>query len=175
MTTTSAAPATGWTGVERRAPRKVDTTGIHVKRVGEAVFRYGLALVFIWQGLLNFTQYNAAAFQNMLAGSPFTEWLYLSLGLQHTANMAGVINLSIGVLLACRSFWPSLSIIGSMGAVITCIITLSFMLTTGGIWQAGYAFPALSVFPGQFLLKDLVLLGVSIWTLGEATRADRLT
>jgi reactive chlorine resistance protein C len=29
-------------------------------------------------------------------------------------------------------------------------------------------FPALSVAPGQFLLKDLGLLGAAVWTMGEA-------
>ena len=28
--------------------------------------------------------------------------------------------------------------------------------------------PALSALPGQFLIKDLALLGISLWTLGEA-------
>ncbi len=30
--------------------------------------------------------------------------------------------------------------------------------------------PVLSAQPGQFLLKDLVLIGVSIWTLGDSLR-----
>jgi hypothetical protein len=32
-------------------------------------------------------------------------------------------------------------------------------------------FPALSVVPGQFLLKDVVLLGAAVWSLGEALDA----
>jgi len=54
---------------------------------------------------------------------------------------------------------------------------LSFMLSTPPVWEASLGgFPALSVAPGQFLLKDLALLGASIWTLGEAftgIRRDR--
>jgi uncharacterized membrane protein YkgB len=43
------------------------------------------------------------------------------------------------------------------------------MLSTPPVWESSLGgFPALSVAPGQFLLKDLVLLGASIWTLGEA-------
>ncbi len=53
------------------------------------------------------------------------------------------------------------------------LITLSFLLTTPGVWQPGYGFPALSPSPGQFLAKDLVLLGAAIWTAGEALRAAR--
>jgi hypothetical protein len=33
--------------------------------------------------------------------------------------------------------------------------------------------PVLSALPGQFLLKDVVLLGVAVWTLGEAVQAHR--
>jgi len=32
----------------------------------------------------------------------------------------------------------------------------------------------LSVLPGQFLLKDLVLIGASLWTLGESLGAARI-
>jgi uncharacterized membrane protein YkgB len=31
--------------------------------------------------------------------------------------------------------------------------------------------PVLSALPGQFLLKDLVFMGVAIWTLGDSLRA----
>ncbi len=34
-------------------------------------------------------------------------------------------------------------------------------------------FPVLSVLPGQFLLKDLVLIGASLWTLGDSLGAAR--
>jgi uncharacterized membrane protein YkgB len=33
--------------------------------------------------------------------------------------------------------------------------------------------PVLSALPGQFLLKDVVLLGVAVWPLGEAVQAHR--
>ena len=32
--------------------------------------------------------------------------------------------------------------------------------------------PALSALPGQFLIKDLTLLGISLWSLGEAWKAS---
>jgi uncharacterized membrane protein YkgB len=38
------------------------------------------------------------------------------------------------------------------------------------VWQAGYGFPALAGFPGQFLVKDVVLLGAAIWTLADSLR-----
>ena len=41
-----------------------------------------------------------------------------------------------------------------------------------GVTAAG-GFPVLSVMPGQFLLKDLVLLGAALWTLGDSLGAAR--
>ena len=52
------------------------------------------------------------------------------------------------------------------GAIIMFLITLTFVLTT-----PGYGFPFPSPMSGQFLLKDLMLLGAAIWTAGEALRA----
>ncbi len=52
--------------------------------------------------------------------------------------------------------------------------TLSFLLTTHGVWEPSLGgFPALSAVPGQFLLKDVVLLGAALWTLGEALNRRR--
>jgi uncharacterized membrane protein YkgB len=52
--------------------------------------------------------------------------------------------------------------------------TLRFLLTTPEVWEASAGgFPALSVVPGQFLIKDVVLLGASLWTFGEAWRSHQ--
>jgi uncharacterized membrane protein YkgB len=49
------------------------------------------------------------------------------------------------------------------------LTTLSFLITTPGVWASSAGgFPALSGAPGQFLIKDLALLGISVWTLGQA-------
>ncbi|MBC8118721.1 MAG: DUF417 family protein [Burkholderiaceae bacterium] len=139
--------------------------------VGEFVMRYGLATIFLWIGLLKFTAYEAKNIESLVANSPIWSWAYQSMGLPTLSGLIGVIEISIGVLIAMRAFWPKASAIGSIGAIITFIITLSFVFTTPGVWEAGYGFPFPSALPGQFLLKDLVLLGVSIWTAGEASQS----
>jgi uncharacterized membrane protein YkgB len=53
------------------------------------------------------------------------------------------------------------------------LTTLTFLITTPG-WEPSLGgFPALSAMPGQFVLKDIVLLGASLWTAGEALTARR--
>lgn len=63
------------------------------------------------------------------------------------------------------------SALGSIGGIVTFVITLTFMLSTPGVIQNGHSFPFISAIPGQFLVKDLVLLGASFWTAGEALSA----
>ena len=46
------------------------------------------------------------------------------------------------------------------------------MATTPDVWEVSTGgFPALTVVPGQFLVKDVVLLGAALWSFGEAWRA----
>ena len=62
------------------------------------------------------------------------------------------------------------AVLGSLMAVATFVITLTFLFSTPG-WEPSLGgFPALSVAPGQFILKDAALLGAAIWSLGEALR-----
>ena len=48
------------------------------------------------------------------------------------------------------------------------VTTLSFMATTPGAFEPSLGFPAISVVPGQFLLKDVGLLAVSLWILANS-------
>ena len=88
--------------------------------------------------------------------------------------LIGTIEIVLGLMIAARPFAPQISAIGSIGAIIMFLITLSFILTTPGVWQAGYGFPFPSPMPGQFLIKDIMLLGAAIWTAGEALRAANI-
>ena len=74
------------------------------------------------------------------------------------------------MLIAVRAFAPRLSAVGSVAAILMFLTTLSFMLSTPGVWQPGYGFPFLSG-AGQFLVKDLLLLGAAIWTAGDSLTA----
>jgi len=48
--------------------------------------------------------------------------------------------------------------------------TLSFMLTTPGTFEPTLGFPALSVVPGQFLIKDAASLGLALLLLGQGLK-----
>lgn len=56
--------------------------------------------------------------------------------------------------------------------MVTFVVTLSFFLTAPGVWDAALGFPFLGG-TGQFIVKDIVLLGASMWSLGESLASTR--
>ena len=148
--------------------------GVTLEGVGAKIIRYGLVIILLWVGALKFTAYEAEAIQGLVQNSPLMSWMYSVMSVRGASAFIGVIEITLGVLIATRPFAPFVSAIGSLGAIIMFLITLSFALTTPGVWQPGYGFPFPSPMPGQFLAKDLMLLGAAIWTAGEALRAARM-
>lgn len=142
-------------------------------RAGTLLLRYGLVLLFLWFGMLKFTAYEADGIAPLAMNSPLLSWALAALGKQGLSNAIGLVELAVGVLIAMRAWSAKLSAIGSIGAAITFLITLSFLFSTPGVWQEGHGFPFLSGMVGQFLIKDVVLFAASVWTAGEALRASQ--
>jgi|GEM_PF-41790 len=142
-------------------------------RLGTIVVRYGLALIFLWFGCMKFTSYEATGVAPFIANSPLVDWWHAWLGIQGTSDMLGVIEIATGILLVLYRVAPRAAVVGSAMAIITFLITLSFFFSTPGV-AAPMGFPAISGHVGQFLLKDLGLLGISIWLFGQALRASAL-
>lgn len=145
-----------------------------LEKIGAFIIRYGLVIILLWVGSLKFTTYEAMAIQPLVENSPLMSWGYGLMGIQGFSKFIGIIEILLGILIATRSFSPKLSGVGSLGAVIMFLITLSFTVSTPGVWQEGYGFPFPSPMPGQFLAKDLMLLGASLWTAGEAFMAAKM-
>jgi uncharacterized membrane protein YkgB len=78
----------------------------------------------------------------------------------------------MGSLIAAKPFAPRASVAGSLVGVAMFATTLSFLATTPEAWQEKRGEPKLSL-AGQFLIKDIVLLGVSLLTAGDSLRAAR--
>ena len=149
------APSKSWASLER--------LGIHVSR-------YGLVLTLLLIGVLKFTSGEAKGIQPLVAHSPLMSWLYQLFSVQGVSNLIGVIEILVALLMALRPLSARLSFIGSIGAIITFILTVSFLFSTPGAFQFAHGFPLLGD-AGQFLIKDLVLLGASVWTVAEARKA----
>jgi uncharacterized membrane protein YkgB len=132
--------------------------------------RYGLVLVIGWIGALKFANFEAHQIVPLVANSPFMGWLYHFLPVYTFSALLGVFELAAAILLAIKPIAPKLSIIGSLLSIVLFLSTVSFLFTTPGVGEpAGGGFPALSL-TGEFLLKDVPLLGLSFWTLADAMK-----
>lgn len=149
--------------------------GFNSESFGKAFARYGLALVIVWVGLMKFTAYEATGITPLVTHSPFMAWMLNFMSIRTISAGLGVIEVTTAILIACRRLSARAAQIGGLMAICMFLITLSFLLSTPGAWAAPLGgFPALSGGsggPGQFLAKDVVLLGVAIWIFGEASNA----
>ena len=141
---------------------------LKIQQFGFRVTRYGLALVIGWIGFMKFTGYEASGIQPFVAHSPLLRWMYKILTVRQFSNGLDVVEVAIGILIALRPWSRKACALGSALAVMMFLTTISFLFSTPG-WEPSLGgFPALSALPGQFLLKDVVLLGAAIWSLVEA-------
>ena len=141
---------------------------------GRLLVRYGLVVVIAWIGALKYSTYEATAIQPLIAHSPLMSWLYHIFSVRALAAVLGTAEIIAALLIALRPFWPRVSAAGSAFGVLLFLSTLSLLFSTPGVTVASAGgFPVLSVLPGQFLLKDLVLIGAALWTLGDSLGAAR--
>jgi uncharacterized membrane protein YkgB len=144
-----------------------------IDTVARLLGRYGLVVVIGWIGLLKFANYEAHQIQPLVANSPFMGWLYHIFPVYTFSALLGVFEVTAAVLLAVKPVAPKLSIVGSLLAIVLFVGTTSFLFTTPGLGEpAGGGFPAITLL-GEFLLKDIPLLGLSFWTLADAIRATQ--
>ena len=147
-----------------------------LEAAGRELARYGLVVVVAWNSLMKFTAYEAEGISGFVAHSPLMSWVYGFMSVRGFSAVLGVVEVAITILIAARPFWPRASAVGSVLAVGMFLTTLSFLVTTPGVWEPSLGgFPALSAIPGQFLIKDLALLGISLWSLGDAWQASERT
>ena len=144
--------------------------GEKLTNIGTQTLRFTIATVLGWIGAMKFTASEAGTIVGLVASSPFTSWLYSVFSLQGAANLVGTVEIITAILIVLGAKFPKLALIGAVGAAITFAVTSSYLFTAPG-WEASLGgFPALSVVPGQFLLKDIVLLSAAVFLIGDALK-----
>lgn len=158
-----------------RSPNTASPFGIapSLTVAGQLISRYGLVVVLAWIG---FGKYVKMESRVLIEHSPLLSWMYHVASVTVVARGLGTAEIVAALLIALRPRWPRASAVGSAIAVVLFLGTLSFLFTTPGVVSTQAAgVPVLSALPGQFLLKDLVLIGVALWTLGDSLGAARRT
>jgi len=151
------------TPVTERAGRVADWSA----SLGAVLSRYGLVVVLAWIG---FGKYVKMESRVLIEHSPLMSWIYDYLSVTTVARALGTAEIVAAILIAAAPISARLCAAGSAMAVVLFLGTSSFLFTTPGVvssYAAGVV-PVLSGMPGQFLLKDLVLIGVAVWSFGDA-------
>lgn len=168
MTTTTATHLTDNNLAQTTRPLDVTIT-----RIGDQALRYSVVVVLAWIGAMKFSAYEAGAIQGLVASSPLTSWLYNVFSIQGASNLIGAVELATAAAILLAPLHRHIAIVGSLAAIVTFTVTSSFLLTAP-VWEVSLGgFPALNVVPGQFLLKDIVLLAAAVSLLGKALRSSK--
>lgn len=132
--------------------------------------RYGLVLVLVWIGGMKFTAYEAGGIKPFVENSPLMSFVYHIMSVRDFSRILGCVEILIAGMIALMPWFTRISVVGSGLSVGMFLTTLTFLVTTPGAFEPSEGgFPALSV-PGQFLIKDVVLLAAAVFTLSEALK-----
>lgn len=164
----------------RRRPRKASEGSSSTGSRGESptehhallALRLSLVLTFLLFGLQKFTDAEARGITEYTLHSPLLAWV-TPIGYRDVGRLFGVAELTWGFLLAAGFRRPGSApaLLGALGSAATFLVTLSFLLTTPGLFVPGQA-PVLDV-EGLFLCKGVVLLAASLVLLAqELARRD---
>jgi len=130
--------------------------------LGINLTRLTLGGFFLWMGLLKFFTYESDAVSGLMMTNPLTSWLVNILGNSLSVGIIGVVEIFAAILIFIGFKNSKLGAMGAGIAALTLIVTSTFLIF-GPVIQEGLKFPFLSPMPGQFILKDLPLLGAAVW------------
>ena len=138
-----------------------------LKLIGQFLLRYGLAIVFIWLGILKLKNSEADYMREVLSNSSLFGWSLKYITAYAFSQIVAYLQMGIGLLIALKPVARKLSFVGSLLAVVVLLLSVAVLFSPGSVWQTGYGFPELSKL-GQSILKDVVLLGAAAWCAGDS-------
>jgi len=138
-----------------------------LKLIGQFLLRYGLAIVFIWLGILKLKNSEADYMREVLSNSSLFGWSLKYITPYAFSQIVAYLQMGIGLLIALKPLARKLSFVGSLVAVVILLLSVTMLFSSGYVWQTGYGFPELSKL-GQSILKDVVLLGAAAWCAGDS-------
>jgi len=129
--------------------------------------RASMVIVFLFFGYQKWFDYEAQALIPYISNGPLISWMYPVFGIRGACWFLGVAEWFFGALLFAGFWNKKLGILGALGGVSSFISTITIIpfIPNGWAPSAG-GFPAMTE-TVAFLLKDLVLLAVSLYLLRQ--------
>jgi uncharacterized membrane protein YkgB len=138
-----------------------------VARAGRGTALIGVALPLLLIGHSKFAAFEVDALKPLIGATPWLAWMYGVTSPAGVSRLLGVIEIATAFLLMASPWVPRAGVAGGVLAALTFCVTAS-ILAAPPIWDVGWGgWPALNGL-GQFLIKDIALLGISLVVLGES-------
>ena len=129
--------------------------------------RAAMVIVFLFFGYQKWFDYEAQALIPYISNGPLISWMYLVFGIRGACWFLGVAEWFFGALLFAGFWNKKLGILGALGGIFSFVSTVTIIpfIPNGWATSAG-GFPAMTE-TVAFLMKDLVLLAVSVYLLRQ--------
>lgn len=141
--------------------------GLLKEDVDYHLLRASMVVIFLFFGYQKWFDYEAQVLIPYISHGPLIFWMYPVFGIRGASWFLGSAEWLFGALLFL-GFWDKrLGILGALGSTVTFILTVTIIPFMPNGWAASAGgFPAMT---GNvpFLMKDVVLLAVSIYLLKQ--------
>jgi uncharacterized membrane protein YkgB len=131
------------------------------------LLRASMVIIFLFFGYQKWFAYEAQVLIPYISNGPLISWMYPVFGIRGASWFLGVSEWLFGALLFLGFWNKELGILGALGSVVTFAGTVTIIPFMPDGWAASAGgFPAMA---GNvpFLMKDVVLLAVSIYLLRQ--------
>jgi uncharacterized membrane protein YkgB len=155
-----------------RAPRKsfasrLPISGLLAGDLDYHIVRASMVILFFFFGYQKWWAYEADRLDPFISNGPLIWWLYPAFGHQGASWFLGVAEWTFGALIFAGFWSKRLGILGALGSTGTFIAIVTIIPFMPDGWDAAAGgFPAMT---GNvpFLMKDVVLLAVSLYLLKQ--------
>ena len=141
--------------------------GILTEDLDYHLIRAAMVIIFFFFGYQKWFAYEVERLIPYISNGPLIFWLYPAFGMRGATWFLGVSEWTFGTLLFLGFWNKGLGILGALGSCATFIGTVTIIPFMPDGWDASAGgFPAMT---GNvpFLMKDIVLLAVSVYLLRQ--------
>src|SRR6266700_8444041 len=141
-------------------------SGLLTKDLDCHLLRASMVLIFLAFGYQKWWAYEAQVLIPYISNGPLIFWMYPVFGIRGASWFLGVSEWLFGALLFLGFWNRKLGILGALGSCVTFASTVTIIPFMPNGWDPTAGFPAMA---GNvpFLVKDVVLLSVSIYLLKQ--------
>lgn len=147
--------------------KQLTSVGLLHKDLDYHLLRTSMVIIFLFFGYQKWFEYEAQVLIPFISNGPLISWMYPVFGIKGASWFLGFSEWLIGVLLFAGYWNKTIGIWGAIGSIVTFVLTVTIIpfMPNGWAVSAG-GFPAMT---GNipFLMKDVVLLAVSVYLLKE--------